>query len=133
MGTNENVYFTFFKFLKYFFLFFCSFKAVYIIHIRRKIFQALRKCIEMLVGQYGRRYQHCRLLIICNCLKSRPHGYFRLAKTYVTTHQPIHRRWRLHISFYIGCRLTLVRRIFIKERRFQLRLHIAVRREGKAF
>jgi len=56
----------------------------------RPICKTIGKVLKMLFGQQGGGDQQGNLAPRMDCLKSRAHGHFRLAKPHVTTDQPIH-------------------------------------------
>ena len=132
MRTDDDVDFSGGQVFRNLFQFLGRPQAADVIHADRKIFQAVLERMEMLQGEDGGGHQHRNLLSVARRLESGPHRHFGLAEAHVAADQPIHGMDAFHIGLdrFGGC--CLVGRIFEQEGRFQLLLHIVVRRKGKA-
>ena len=107
------------------------FCAAQVLDTHRELAQTVREGAVVLQREDRRRHQNRHLLTVGHSLKCRTHSHFGLAKTYVATHQTIHRAGRLHILLDRLDRLLLVGRILILERGLQLVLQVSVGRKSK--
>ncbi len=133
MRTNQDIDLPLFQLEEDFLLFFCRPCATQVIHLHRKVGQPLPESVPMLRGQHGGRHQYGCLLPVGSRFKGSPDSNLCLAEPHVTTDQPVHGPFTLHIGFHITGSLHLVGRIFIHKRCFQLRLQITILRESKSF
>ena len=100
MGTDNNIYQTFFRILDGLLLLGCRPESAHQIHPHRKFLHTLGKGIVMLLGKNRRRHQIYDLLILLHCLKCRTDCNFRLAIAHIPTDQTVHDLSALHILFY---------------------------------
>src|SRR5215831_1714744 len=70
--------------------------------------KALLERLEVLKRKNRRRRQHRDLFVIAERLERSAHRNFRLAVTYITAQQTIHRAARLHVGLHIHDRLRLI-------------------------
>ena len=120
MRSYHNVYFTAFQTFQRFFFLFCRSETIEIRNIDRKIFQPFCKTPKMLKRQNGRRNQYSHLFAIGCRFEGSTDSDFCLPKTYITTDEPVHNGFCLHVFFHIMGRFLLVWRVFVDETRFQL-------------
>src|SRR5690606_27896113 len=90
------------------------------------------KSLIMLLRQNGVWYRYRYLFAIANGFESCPDGHFCFPEANVAAYEAIHWVGLFHIPFNILCGLTLVWRIFIDKRCFQLYLKVVVGGKGKA-
>ena len=133
MGSNDYIHLSILQLLQRGFSFLCGPKTVQVIDSYWKIFQAFGKSLVMLKSQNGRRHQHCYLFSVIHSFKRGSYRNFSLSEANVPTHEAIHWAFVLHVGFDIRGRCTLVGRIFIKERSFQLMLQIGIGTISKTF
>src|SRR5690606_38073627 len=131
MCTDNDIYLSFFEVLEGFLDLLGRLDTVDVIDICRHSFQPLGQGTVMLQGQDGRWYQNSDLFAIRHSLESGAYSHFCLAKTYISTDQPIHRVGAFHISLHVVGRFLLVGCIFIDKRSFQFLLQIGVWMESK--
>ena len=85
----------------------------------------------MLLRQHCCGSQHRHLFPSGDGFKDRSNSDFRFPEAHITTNQPVHRLWFLHVSLDIHRGLELVRGGFVGEGILELNLPWPIDRKGK--
>ena len=125
--ANNNVNFAFDKFFNRFFLLFGSSEARQKFYTNRKRLKTFWNCLPVLHSENCRRNNHSSLFAWHNSLEYSPDSYFRLAKPYIRTNQPVHRLWLLHIRLGLLNSTHLVRRFSVFKSFFHFALPHCIR------
>ena len=131
--ANEDVYLTRFQIRQQLFDLLRGFEPANILNAHRHVGHALLKRVIVLQRQHGRRYEHGHLFAVRRHFERGTHRHFGLTESHIAAHQSVHRHRTLQVALHISCRFGLVGRVLVEERRFELVLHVPVRRVRKTF
>ena len=133
MRADEDVYLACFQVGEQFFRFFRTLEPAQVFDAHRQVLHAFAEGVIVLQRQHCGGYENGYLLAVCCYFECGTHRHFGLAETYVAADESVHRHRALEVAFDLCRRFRLIGRVFVEERRFQLVLHVAVGRVGKAF
>ena len=99
------------------------------LHVERIAREAVLERVVVLVGEYGRGYQHRGLFAFLQTFEYGSGGDLRLAVAHVSAEQPVHGDGPLHVLLYLFRAAELVLRLLIREGVLELPLPYGVRAE----
>ena len=89
-----------------------------------QVFESVSEGVVVLIGEHGRRHEHCDLLAVSGSLEGSADGDFGLAEANVAADEAVHRAVALHVGLdgLSGCQL--VGRVLVDKRGLELLLEV---------
>ena len=103
-----------------------------VIHLYGEALEALGKGLVMLKREYGGRYEHRHLLIVCRGFHGGTNGDFGFTKSHISTHQSVHGALLFHVRLHLLGNLELVGRILVSKTCFEFLLHETIGAKSKS-